>query len=134
MVGIVLVTHCRVADEMLKVAKIIVGDIPYCVAVSIEPEEGIDVIGKKLESAIQTTDQGHGVLVLTDLFGGTPSNVSLSFLQEKKVEVLSGVNLPALLKICTNRADKNLGEVARMAKAGGKKNITLASEVMKKKI
>ena len=117
MVGIVLVTHCRVADEMLKVAEVIVGAIPNCIAVSIDPQEGIDEIGKKLENAISAADQGKGVLVLTDLFGGTPSNVSLSFLQDKKVEVLSGVNLPALLKISTSRQDKNLGEVARMAKA-----------------
>lgn len=134
MVGIVLVTHCGIAEEMLKVAEIIVGPIPNCQAVCIGPEESIDEIGRKLETAIKEADQGRGVLALTDLFGGTPSNVSLSFLQDKKVEVLSGVNLPMLLKISSSRGDKSLAEVAKLAKAAGRNNISLASEIMRKKV
>jgi PTS system mannose-specific IIA component len=134
MVGIVIVTHCKLADELVGAAELIVGKIPNCMAVSIDPNDGIDEIGKKVENAIESVDRGEGILILTDLFGGTPSNVSLSFLQDKKVEVLSGVNLPMLLKLSTSRGDLDLREVARMAKQAGKKNISLASEIMNKKL
>jgi PTS system mannose-specific IIA component len=134
MVGIIIVTHCNLADELFEAAELIVGKIPNCVPVSIDPNEGIDEIGKKVETAIESVDRGNGVLILTDLFGGTPSNVSLSFLQDKKVEVLSGVNLPMLLKLSTSRGDLELREAARMAKAAGKKNISLASEITNKRI
>jgi len=76
----------------------------------------------------------QGILILTDLFGGTPSNVSLSFLQDKKVEVVSGVNLPMLLKISVGRQGKDLKEIARQARDAGRKNIAVASEIMKKKV
>jgi PTS system mannose-specific IIA component len=134
MVGIVIVTHCKLADELVGAAELIVGKIPNCMAVSIDPNDGIDEIGKKVENAIESVDRGEGILILTDLFGGTPSNVSLSFLQDKKVEVLSGVNLPMLLKLSTSRGDLDLRDVARMAKQAGKKNISLASEIMNKKL
>jgi PTS system mannose-specific IIA component len=134
MVGIVIVTHCKLADELFEAAELIVGKIPNCVPVSIDPGDGIDEIGKKVENAIESVDRGEGTLILTDLFGGTPSNVSLSFLLDKRVEVLSGVNLPMLLKLSTSRGDLDLREVARIAKAAGKKNISLASEIMKKKL
>ena len=134
MVGIVVVTHCRLADELLAAAELIVGKVPQCVAVSIDPGEGIAQIGRKVEDAIAAVEGGRGVLILTDLFGGTPSNVSLSFLKEKKVEVLSGVNLPILIKLCTGRGEQELREVAKMARAAGKKNISLGSEILKKKI
>ena len=88
-------------------------------------------IGKAI--AIKFAEEGAN-LILTDLFGGTPSNVSLSFLKEKKVEVLSGVNLPILIKLCTSRGEQELREVAKMARVAGKKNISLGSEILKKKI
>ena len=134
MVGIVVVTHCRLADELLAAAELIVGKVPKCVAVSIDPGEGIARIGQKVEDAIAAVEGSQGVLILTDLFGGTPSNVSLSFLKEKKVEVLSGVNLPILIKLCTGRGEQELREVAKMARTAGKKNISLGSEILKKKI
>jgi PTS system mannose-specific IIA component len=134
MVGIVVVTHCRLADELLAAAELIVGKVPQCQAISIDPGEGIAQIGQKVEDAIAAVDTGLGVLILTDLFGGTPSNVSLSFLKEKKVEVLSGVNLPILIKLCTSRGEQELREVAKMARVAGKKNISLGSEILKKKI
>jgi len=134
MVGIVLVTHCRLADELVAAAELIVGKVAQCSAISIDPGEGISQIGQKVEDAVAAVDQGHGVLILTDLFGGTPSNVSLSFLKEKKVEVLSGVNLPILIKLATSRGEQDLREVAKMARMAGKKNISLGSEILKKKI
>ena len=134
MVGIVIITHCQIADELVRAASLIVGEIPACIAISISPEEKLESIDERLEQAMLSVDQGDGILILTDLFGGTPSNVSLSFLQDKKVEVVSGVNLPMLLKISVAREGKELKEVAREAREAGRKNISVASEIMKKKV
>lgn len=134
MVGIILVTHCRLADELLAAAQLIVGPLSQTLAISIDPGESITEIGRKVEEAIAAVDRGRGVLILTDLFGGTPSNVSLSFLKDKQVEVLSGVNLPILIKLSTSRHEHDLREVAKMARHAGKKNISLGSEILKKKI
>ena len=134
MVGLVVVTHCRLADELVAAAELIVGKLAQCAAISIDPGEGIAQIGKKVEDAIAAVDTGQGVLILTDLFGGTPSNVSLSFLKERQVEVLSGVNLPILVKLGSGRGELDLREVARTARTTGKKNISLGSEILKKKV
>jgi len=134
MVGVVIVTHGNLARDLVEVTGVIVGACPGVIPVAIAPEEGIAEIAKKVETAIKTADRGQGVLILTDLFGGTPSNVSLSFLQEDKVEVLSGVNLPMCIKIATNCDSVDLKELARLGKTSGKKNISLASEIMRKKV
>jgi mannose PTS system EIIA component len=134
MVGVVIVTHGNLAKDLIEVTEIIVGQCPNLTAVTIQSDEGISDIAKKVESTIEKADQGKGVLVLTDLFGGTPSNVSLSFLQENKVEVLSGVNLPMVIKIATSLENSDLRELAKLGKQSGKKNIALASEVMRKKV
>jgi len=134
MVGIVIVTHGNLARDLVEVTEIIVGTCSGIIPVTIQPEEGIAEIARKVENALKTADRGSGVLILTDLFGGTPSNVSLSFLHEDKVEVLSGVNLPMIIKIATNCDSDDLKELARLGKAAGKKNIALASEIMRKKV
>jgi len=134
MVGLVVVTHCRIAEELVKSASLIMGEIKSCIPIGIDPEEKLEKISERLEQALASVDEGDGVLVLTDLFGGTPSNVSLSFLQEKKVEVVSGVNLPMLLKVSGDRAGKDLKEIARLAREVGRKNISVASEILKKRV
>jgi len=134
MVGVVVVTHGNLSRDLLEVTELIVGACPNIVPVTIAPEEGISDIAKKVESAIKDADKGTGTLILTDLFGGTPSNVSLSFLEENKVEVLSGVNLPMMIKIATHSEHSGLKELSKLAKNAGKKNISLASEIMRKKV
>ena len=134
MVGVVIVTHGNLAKDLIEVTEIIVGQCQNLTSVTIQPDEGISDIAKKVESTIEKADQGKGVLILTDLFGGTPSNVSLSFLQENKVEVLSGVNLPMVIKIATSLENSDLRELAKLGKQSGKKNISLASEIMRKKV
>jgi len=134
MVGLVVITHCRIAEELLKAAELILGPIPACIPISISADEKLEKIAERVEQALARVEEGEGVLILTDLFGGTPSNVSLSFLQEKKVEVVSGVNLPMLLKISISRQGKDLKEVVRVARDAGRKNISVASEIMKKKV
>ena len=134
MIGVVIVTHGNLARDLVEVTEMIIGDCSRMIPVPIQPEEGIGEIVKRVESAVKTADQGTGVLILTDLFGGTPSNVSLSFLQDNKVEVLSGVNLPMIIKIATSCEVNDLRELTRLAKTAGKKNISLASEIMRKKL
>ena len=133
MVGIVLVGHCNLAEEFYKVVRTIVGEVenicPVYVDLNEPPEDSI----KKIAKAIQKVDKGAGALVLTDMFGGTPSNLSLSFLKEGKVEVLTGVNLPILIRLITLREHgKDLSELARDLKSYGRKNICIASEILKK--
>lgn len=131
MIGIVLVGHCRIGEEFLNVIKLIVGEVENCRAVYFDPAEDPDVSLKKISKAIKSVDSKEGVIVLTDMFGGTPSNLSLSFLKEAKVEVLTGMNLPMLVRLITIRNKKiSLLELAEDLKAYGQKNICLASEIL----
>jgi len=109
------------------------GDIKGITSVSLNETKGVEDIKKEITSAIKKADSGKGVLIMTDLFGGTPSNISLSFLKKEKVEVVTGVNLPMLLKISDIREEKKLTEFADLIKAYGKKNIYLASEILNRK-
>ncbi len=131
MIGIVIVGHCRFADELYLILKNIVGEIDFICPVNFEPEESPDDSIKKVAAAILKVDTGSGVLVLTDMFGGTPSNLSLSFLEYGKVEVLTGVNLPMLIRLITLQNTSNqLSELASELKAYGQKNICIASELL----
>ncbi len=134
MVGIIIVTHLRLGEELLAVAELILGKLKHLEAVSINATEGIEEIKEKISEAIRKVDRGKGVLILTDMFGGTPSNISLSFLEEWKIEVITGVNLPMLLKLCTYEGEENLAELAEFIKTYGQKNINLASEILKKNV
>jgi PTS system mannose-specific IIA component len=134
MVGIIIVTHLRLGEELLAVAELILGKLKHFEAVSINPTEGVEEITDKISEAIRKVDSGKGVLILTDMFGGTPSNISLSFLEEWKIEVITGVNLPMLLKLSTYEGEENLAELAKFIKTYGQKNINLASEILKKNV
>ena len=134
MVGIVIVTHLRLGEELLAVAELIVGKLKQFDAVSIDPSEGVEEIREKISASIRKVDKGEGILILTDMFGGTPSNISLSFLEESKIEVITGVNLPMLLKLSTYEGEGDLVELAQFIKTYGQKNINLASEILKKNV
>lgn len=134
MVGIVIVTHLKLGEELLGVAELIVGKLKQFQAVSIDPTEGVEEITEKISTAIRSVDRGKGVLILTDMFGGTPSNISLSFLEEWKIEVITGVNLPMLLKLSTYEGEMDLADLAKFIKTYGQKNINLASEILKKNL
>lgn len=135
MVGVVVVTHCHLAEELIAAAQLVVGeDLKQFQSVSIDPREGSEEIREKIISAIRKVDEGQGVLILTDMYGGTPSNISLSFLEEKKIEVITGVNLPMLLKLATYQNDMNLEALAVFITDYGQRNINLASEVLKKRV
>lgn len=135
MVGVIVVTHCHLAEELIAAAQLVVGgDLKQFQPVSIDPKEGSEEIRTKIISAIRKVDEGQGVLILTDMYGGTPSNISLSFLEEKKIEVITGVNLPMLLKLATYKDDMDLESLAAFITDYGQRNINLASEVLKKRV
>ncbi len=131
MVGLVVATHGQLADELLRSAAGIVGPLDRCEGVSITASSSMEDARKRLGEAIQRVDDGQGVLILTDMFGGTPANLALTFLEER-IEVVTGVNLPMILKLATGRADNlALRPLAELITSYGQKNITLASELLR---
>jgi mannose PTS system EIIA component len=133
MIGIVVVAHFNLAREMVAATELIVGEQAQFEYVDIFPDEQVDSIKKKLTEAVKSTDSGEGVVILTDMFGGTPSNISLSFLEEGRVEVVTGTNLPMLIKLVTYRQGKSLTDLASFITSYGKKNIYLATDVLNMK-
>ncbi len=129
-VGIVIVTHHRLGEEFLRALRLIVPDAPRYHSVSLEPSQPVNEMREAIAAALKAADDGDGVLVLTDMFGGTPSNMSLSFLDERHVEVVTGLNLPMLVKLATFREETSLEELARLIKEYGQRNISVASELI----
>ncbi len=129
-VGVVIVTHYRLGEEFLQALRLIVPDGPPFQAVSIDPKQSVEEMRRAIAEALRATEKGEGVLILTDMFGGTPSNISLSFLKEHRVEVVTGVNLPMLIKLATLSEKKTLEELAPFIKNYGQRNISVASELL----
>jgi len=133
MIGAVVVSHGAFATELVRAAGIIVGKIEGVVAVDISPDMSVEAIHDAVEGAVRTVEEGDGVLLLTDMFGGTPSNIGLSFLGTHRVEVLTGVNLPMLIKLPIARERMPLPELARHLQDCGQRNITIPGDMLKKK-
>ena len=136
MVGVVVITHCDLAKELLRVASLIVGDdraLEGMEALSVQVSEMNEDLRKRIASAVRKADRGQGVLILTDMFGGTPSNLSLSFLKEGEVEVVTGVNLPMMVALANYRGGKSLQELAQFITSYGRKHINLANEILQKR-
>ncbi len=133
MIGVLIITHGNLGFELIKAAEMIRGNMEGVVPISVDATKAVEDVKKEITVAIKKADSGSGVLIMTDLFGGTPSNISLSFLKEGKVEVITGVNLPMLLKIPDMRRKKKLVESADLIKDYGRKNIYLASELLNRK-
>jgi len=132
MIGVVIVGHCNLAEELLSVVKLIVGEVDNFTAVSFDLQKPPDDSLKKVSDAVKKVDDGDGVLILTDMFGGTPSNLSLSFLEAGRVEVLTGVNLPILIRLVTLRENGHkFKALVKDLKSYGRKNICIASEILK---
>ncbi len=132
MIGIVIVTHGNLGVALIETAEMILSRPPEVVtAVSINLNEGVDRLRGKITRGLNTVDRKKGVLILTDMFGGTPSNLSYSFLEEGRVEVISGVNLPILIKAVNSRDKMSLGELAECLEAFGKRSISLASGILR---
>jgi PTS system mannose-specific IIA component len=131
MIGIVVVTHGQLATELLNAAETIVGDLPRFTAVSIGWHEDTQDARDEIGAAIGRVQQGRGVLILTDMFGGTPSNLAMTFLGQQDVEVITGVNLPMLIKLAELREQDSLLSVAREMREHGRNAIWVASDFLR---
>ena len=130
MIGGLIVTHGRLAIELLNAAEAIVGDVQNVAAVSIGWHDDVDIASSMVEKAIKRVDTGSGVLVLTDMFGGTPTNIASTFLEDGAIEVVTGVNLPMLIKLIQLEADADLASAAKLVRENGQDNIYIASELL----
>jgi len=130
MIGLVLVTHGRLAVEFRSALEHVVGPQSQIEAVTIDPEDDVEARRKDIIAAVKRVDSGDGVAILTDMFGGTPSNLAISVMSQPKVEVLAGINLPMLVKLAKVRGDCPLAEAVAAAQEAGRKYVTIASRVL----
>ena len=132
MIGIVIVTHSQLGDALIEASEFIIGNRPDAlVSVSIDLNESAEVLRTRIHEGIKKVQSKDGVLILTDMFGGTPSNLSYSFLEEGRTEVISGVNLPILIQAANIRSKMDLNTLAVKLEEFGKKSISLASSILK---
>ena len=132
MIGLVLVTHGRLADEMIAATEHIVGAQRNIRAVCIGPDDDMEQRRDDILNAVTEVDSGAGAIVLTDMFGGTPSNLAISIMDKAKVEVIAGVNLPMLVKLASVRGTESLGDAVNSAQEAGRKYINVASALLGK--
>ena len=131
MIGVVVVTHGQLATELVNAAEMIVGDLPQFVAVSIGWHDDVTDAREEIARAIERVQGEEGVLLLTDMFGGTPSNLGMTFLETNRLEVVTGVNLPILLKLASLRSSQDLLAVAREMREHGRHAIRVASDLLR---
>jgi mannose PTS system EIIA component len=130
MIGIVIITHGGLATEFRSALEHVVGPQDGLETLSIGPDDDIEGRRGELIEAVRRSDRGRGVIILTDMFGGTPSNLAISVMDDTGAEVLAGVNLPMLVRLASVRRDKSLAEAADLAKEAGRKYISVASQVL----
>ena len=131
MIGVVVVTHGQLATELVNAAEMIVGDLPQFTAVSIGWHDEMNDAREEINQAIDRVRGEEGVLLLTDMFGGTPSNLGMTFLETNKLEVITGVNLPMLIKLASIRGSQDLLAVAREMREHGRTAIWVASDLLR---
>jgi len=130
MIGLVLVTHGRLADEFITAMEHVVGRQERVAAINIGPDDDMEGRRADIADAIARVDVGRGVIVLTDLFGGTPSNLAISLMERGRVEVIAGINLPMLIRLESARKAMKVGDAVAAARDAGRKYISVASEVL----
>ena len=130
MLGVLIVTHYRLAEEFLQAVQLIVGELSHFRAIGLDPATAPEDMRLRIEAELKQVNGSEGVLMLVDMFGGTPSNLCLSFLDEGRVEVVTGLNLPMLVKVARVDEESSLAEVAQVARDYGRRNISIASEVL----
>ena len=133
MIGGLIVTHGRLAIELLNAAEMIVGEVHHITAVSLGWHDDVGMATTMIEKALERVKSSEGVLILTDMFGGTPTNISSTFLDQDKVEVVTGVNLPMLIKFLQIGEGETLASVARVVKEQGQSSIYIASDLLSPK-
>src|SRR5215467_13189199 len=130
MIGGVIVTHGQLANELVSAAEMIVGEIDHITAVSIGWHDDVEIAREQVARAIARLDTGEGVIVLTDMFGGTSTNIAASFLYQARVEIVTGVNLPMVIKLASQTKEESLDELARRVRDQGQQHIYLASKIL----
>jgi PTS system mannose-specific IIA component len=130
MIGLVLVTHGRLASEFVTAMEHVVGPQPQVEAIAIGPEDDMEARRADIAAAIAKVEAGKGVILLTDLFGGTPSNLAISLLERGRVEVIAGINLPMLIRLASARKTMKVVDAIAAAREAGRKYISVASEVL----
>lgn len=130
MIGLVVVCHEDMGVELVKAAEMIVGKIESVESVSVKQESAPEMLRDQIQEAIKKVDRKKGVMLFTDMFGGTPSNISLAFLGEN-VEVVTGVNLSMLIKFANHREEKGLADLAKLVQEAAQKSIVIASQMLK---
>ncbi|MGD0783673.1 MAG: hypothetical protein ABSA30_12520 [Candidatus Aminicenantales bacterium] len=130
MIGGIIVSHGRLGEELLNALTIILGEAPNIEAISLGWYDDVEDSKRKISTSLKNVDQKSGVVIFTDMFGGTPSNLSFTFQKEGHVEIITGVNLPMLIKFCSLQRSNSLKDVARKVVEQGKKNIHLASALL----
>ncbi len=131
MIGALVVTHGHLAQELVAAAEMIVGDISHIQAVSIGWHDDVNDARKEIERKIAEVDRGTGILLLTDMFGGTPSNIAFAFHEPGKVDIVTGVNLPMIIKIAHQKENEDLDSLARSVLEQGQSSIRVASEFLR---
>jgi PTS system mannose-specific IIA component len=130
MIGVVIVTHGKLAGEFRAALEHVVGPQEQVETISIGPDDDLDVRRADMLAALGKVDSGDGVVVLTDMFGGSPSNLAISAMEKQNVEVIAGVNLPMLVKLASVRGDCSLDEAIGQAQEAGRKYISVASQIL----
>lgn len=130
MIGLVIVTHGRLAEELRLAAEHVVGPMENVETICIGPDDDLERARDQIQSAIRAAESGRGVILLTDMFGGTPSNLSISLLEHEHIEVVAGANLPMMIKLYEARNENTLADAAKIAKAAGRRYIAIASEII----
>lgn len=132
MVGMVVIAHDTLANSLVRAARAIAGKVENVRTVAVKGDDSTDALKTSLEKAVKEVDQKDGVLIFTDMFGGTPTNVALPLLKQGEVEILTGVNLPILLKFLNNRKDTGFVELVGLLREHGKESVVLTSDMLKK--
>ena len=130
MIGVVLVTHGNLATELVKVMEHVVGPQDQLTTITIDPDDDMEKRREDILNSVQFVDQGLGVIILTDMFGGTPSNLAISIMEQAKIDIIAGVNLPMLIKLASVRSTETISVAVAQAREAGQKYIMVASQVL----
>ena len=130
MIGVVLVTHGNLATELVKVMEHVVGPQDQLTTITIEPDDDMEKRREDILNSVRFVDKGLGVIILTDMFGGTPSNLAISIMEQAKIDIIAGVNLPMLIKLASVRSTETISDAVAQAREAGQKYIMVASQVL----
>ena len=130
MIGAVLVTHGNLATELVKVMEHVVGPQDQLTTITIDPDDDMEKRREDILNSVQSVDKGLGVIILTDMFGGTPSNLAISIMEQAKIDIIAGVNLPMLIKLASVRSTETISDAVAQAREAGQKYIMVASQVL----